>query len=168
MLQLFQNVTNRAVPVYEPCVTGLPKGECGNGKEASQKILKQFDKNNFMYVDSNNKNWGLNFVCLNFFFLVIFCCCCLVAKSCPTVCNPMDCSPPGSSIHGISQTRILEWIVISFSRGSFQSRDWTQVSCIAGRFFTSWATEWSPASFYCIVNQIISLEQIGKRVGEGA
>ena len=43
---------------------------------------------------------------------------CLVTKSCPTLCNPMDCSPPGSSVHGDSQVRILEWVVISFSRGS--------------------------------------------------
>ena len=47
---------------------------------------------------------------------------------------------PGSSIHGISQARILEWVAISFSRGSFLPRDWTSVSCIAGRFFTYWAT----------------------------
>ena len=42
----------------------------------------------------------------------------LVAKSCPTFCDPMDCGPPGSSVHGTSQVRILEWVVISFSRGS--------------------------------------------------
>ena len=51
----------------------------------------------------------------------------------------MDCSPPGSSVHGIFQARILEWIAISFSRGSSWPRNWTQVSCIAGRFFTDWA-----------------------------
>ena len=44
--------------------------------------------------------------------------CCLVAQSCPTLCDPMDCSPPGFSVHGISQARILEWVAISFSRGS--------------------------------------------------
>ena len=44
------------------------------------------------------------------------CCCCLVAESCPTLCDPMDCSPPGSSVHGILQSRILEWVAISFSR----------------------------------------------------
>ena len=60
----------------------------------------------------------------------------LVAQSCPTLCNPKDCSPPGSSVHGILQARILEWVAIPFSRGSSSSRDWTQVSCIAGRFFT--------------------------------
>ena len=53
---------------------------------------------------------------------------------------PTDCSPPGSCVHGILQTRILEWATIPFSKGSSQSRDQTQVSCIAGRFFTIWAT----------------------------
>ena len=64
----------------------------------------------------------------------------LLAKSCPTLWNPMDCSLPGSSVHGISQARVLEWVVISFSRGSSQPRDQTWVSCIAGGFFTDWAT----------------------------
>ena len=63
----------------------------------------------------------------------------LVTKSCPTR-VPKDCSPPGSSIYRIFQVRILEWVTISFSRGSSQPRDWTWVSCIAGGFFTSWAT----------------------------
>ena len=49
----------------------------------------------------------------------------------------MDGSLPGSSVHGISQARILEWVAISFSRGSSQPRDWTCISCIAGRFFTA-------------------------------
>ena len=57
-----------------------------------------------------------------------------------TLCNPLDCRPPGSSIHGILQARILELVAIAFSRGSSQCRDWTQVSCIAGRFFIIWAT----------------------------
>ena len=53
----------------------------------------------------------------------------------------MDCSPPGSSVHGILQARILDWGAISFSRESSQPSDWTQVSRIAGRFFTIWATK---------------------------
>ena len=61
----------------------------------------------------------------------------LVAKSCLTLRNPMNCSPSGSSVHGISQAKILEWVAISSSRGSSQSRDQTQVSCIASRFFTT-------------------------------
>ena len=64
----------------------------------------------------------------------------LVDQSCLTICNPMNCSPPGSSVHGILQARILEWVAIPFSRGSSQTRDQTQVCCIAGRFFTIWAT----------------------------
>ena len=52
------------------------------------------------------------------------------------LCDPMDCSPPGSSVHGILQARILEWVAIPFSRGSSQPRDRTLVSYIAGRFFT--------------------------------
>ena len=53
-----------------------------------------------------------------------------VAQSCPTLCNPMDCSLPGSSVHGIFQARILEWVAISFSSGSSWPRDQTWVSCV--------------------------------------
>ena len=60
----------------------------------------------------------------------------LVTQSCPTLCDPMDCSLPGSSVHGFLQARILEWVAIPFSRESSQSRNQTQVSCTAGRFFT--------------------------------
>ena len=56
------------------------------------------------------------------------------------LCSPMDCSPPGSSVHGILQARLLEWVAISFSRGSSQPRDRTWVARIVCRFFTSWAT----------------------------
>ena len=57
-------------------------------------------------------------------------------------CDPLNCSPPGSSVHGIFQARILEWVAISFPKGSSQTRDQTHiscVSCIADRFFTHWA-----------------------------
>ena len=63
-----------------------------------------------------------------------------VTQSCPTLCNPMDYSLPGSSVHGIFQARTLEWTAISFSRGSSQPRNRTQVSSTAGRFFTNWAS----------------------------
>ena len=63
-----------------------------------------------------------------------------VARSCLTLYDPMDSSLPCSFVHGIFQARILEWAAISFSRGSSQPRDWTQVSHIAGRRFTLWAT----------------------------
>ena len=57
-------------------------------------------------------------------------CVCVHAQSCPSLCDPMDCSPPGSSVHGISQARILEWVAISCFRGSSWPTDWIQVSCL--------------------------------------
>ena len=63
-----------------------------------------------------------------------------IAQSCRTLCDPMDCSLPGSSIHEIFQARVLEWVAISFSRGSSQPRDRTLVSRITGRRFKLWAT----------------------------
>ena len=58
-------------------------------------------------------------------------------NQCLPLCDPMDCSLPGSSVHGILQARILESVAISFSKGSSQPRDWTHVSCNTGRFFTT-------------------------------
>ena len=72
--------------------------------------------------------------------ILLLCVCVLVAQSCPTLWDPMGYSPPGSSVHGIFQARIPEWLAISFSRGSSSPRDWTWVSCIAGRLFTIWVT----------------------------
>ena len=63
-----------------------------------------------------------------------------VDQSCLTLCDPMVCSLPGSSIHGIFQARVLEWVATAFSRGSSWPRDQIRVSCIAGRRFTVWAT----------------------------
>ena len=60
----------------------------------------------------------------------------LVTQLCPTLCNPIDYSPQGSSVHGILQARILEWVAMPSSWASSQPRDQTQVSCIAGGFFT--------------------------------
>ena len=65
----------------------------------------------------------------------------LVNQSCPTLCDLMDYSLSGSSVHGILQAKILEWVAIPFSRGSSQPRDWNWVSCSVGRFFTIWSTK---------------------------
>ena len=65
-------------------------------------------------------------------------------QSCPALCHPTDCSPPGSSAHGILQARVLERVAIAFSRGSSRPRNQTWVSCIVGRFFTSLATRETP------------------------
>ena len=101
---------------------------------------------------SNNFHWlGIFIVfiffpletifCKNLFCLwLLCCCCCSVTKSCPTLCDPMDCNLAGSSVQGILSARRLDWVAISFSRGSSQPRDQTQVSCIVDRWFTVWAT----------------------------
>ena len=64
----------------------------------------------------------------------------LVTQRCPTLCDPMDCNSSGTSVHGIIQARILEWVATSFSSESSKPRDWACVSCIAGGFFIIWAT----------------------------
>ena len=77
--------------------------------------------------------------CCFFFVFFLF----LVAKSCLTLYNRIDCSPSGFSVHGISQARLLEWVAISFSRGSSQPRDWTHISCIGRQILYHWATRCS-------------------------
>ena len=79
-----------------------------------------------------------------------------LAQSCLTLCNPMDYSPPGSSVHGILQARILEWAAMPSFRASSRLRDRTQVSCIAGRFFTIWAREGQIPSRWSIVKSLFS------------
>ena len=61
-------------------------------------------------------------------------------KLCPTLCDPVDCSPPGSSVHGISQARILGWVAISFSKEYSRCKDRTHISCIGRQILYSWAT----------------------------
>ena len=68
---------------------------------------------------------------------------CSVTQSCPSLCDPMGCSPPGSSVQGIFQARILKWVAISFSKGSSQPRDWTHISFV-GRQILYWATWEAP------------------------
>ena len=79
---------------------------------------------------------------VNSFLCCIFLCAvlCLVIQLYPTLCDPMDCSPPGSSVHGILQARMLEWVAIPSSRSAYEPKVWTQVSHIACRFFTIWVT----------------------------
>ena len=76
-----------------------------------------------------------------------------VSGSVVSNCDPMDCNPPGSSVHGILQATVLEWVAIYFSRGSSQPRAWTQV-CIAGGLFTTWTSEL--LLHYCEVKKVLS------------
>ena len=85
-----------------------------------------------------------------------------VTQSCPTLCDPMD-----STVHGILQARILEWVACPFSKGSSQTRDQTQISHIAGKFFPSWATRevqnWKgngkPVHCSCLENTMNSIKR---------
>ena len=103
--------------------------------------LRVFWKEQLLTVKENHDIWvccsawllGRSVPCLSTIIRKVLM---LVAQSCPSLCDPLDCSPPGSSVHGISQARILEWVAISFSKRSSPPRDQTWVSCITGRFFT--------------------------------
>ena len=79
-------------------------------------------------------------VCLFMYMYV-----CSVAQFCLTLRDPMHCSPPGSSVYGILQARTLEWVAMPSSKGSSRPRNWTQVSCFAGRFCSDWATRETPS-----------------------
>ena len=76
------------------------------------------------------------------------CWCCSVAQLCPTLCDPMDCSPPSSPVHGIFQARILEWVAISFSRESSQPRDGTSISHTDRQILYHWVNREAPARGY--------------------
>ena len=86
---------------------------------------------------------------------------CLAAQLCLTLCDPMDCSPPGSSVHGIYQARILECVAMPSSRGSSWPRNQTQVSCIAGRFFIVWVTREAPICRFLNFKRALSALKIG-------
>ena len=87
--------------------------------------------------------------------------CCLVTKSCLTLCDRMDCSPPGSSVHGISKARILEWVAISFSRGCSQPMEWACISHIGRQVLYHWDTREAHCItwllFMCILRKNFSL-----------
>ena len=83
---------------------------------------------------------------------------CLVAKLCPTLCDPMDCSRPGCLVHGILQARALKWIAVSFFRESARPNDWTRISCIAGGFFA--AEPLSKSTIFIVSKSLIGLEDV--------
>jgi len=97
-------------------------GRCGH-----YQVFSEFNKSFLVRAEW----WKPEYVCV---------CACTRAQSfqlCPTFCHPMNCSPPGSSVHGIFQVKILEWVTLPSSRESSQPRDQIWVSCIAGRFSTA-------------------------------
>ena len=114
-----------------PTVDAAAKTYLLDRRQRSPAVMES----SFLYLKWNMGFWLMK-VNLTHTSKLVFCCVCVCAQSCPTLCNPVDCSPPGSSVHGILQARILEWAAISFSRGSPQPRDRTWVSCTAGRLST--------------------------------
>ena len=107
---------------------------------AKNSIIKEEEKNVYWRI-SDNMNMLRNCPnCPKPKQYTVYSSVVLVAQSCLTLCVPMDCSPPGSSVHGILLARILGWIAMLSSKISSWPRDRTWVSCIAGRLFTIWAT----------------------------
>ena len=82
---------------------------------------------------------------------------CLSAQSCPTLCNPMDCSPPGFSVHGIFQARMLEWVAVTFSKRSSQIQVLNCVYCIGDGFFTHCVTWEAKYTFIISVCSMVSM-----------
>ena len=108
------------------------------------KVICMHSIKRYMHIHTSCRPWGNWHYCINSLHLnakwntiLSVLCCCLVTKSCPALCDPMDYSSPGPSVHGISQARILEWVAISFSWKSSQHKDQTHVFCIISRFFTT-------------------------------
>ena len=92
-----------------------------------------------MLITTNINSYSITFVLLRWYSLMCVCVC--VLSYVQFFCNPMDCSPSGSSLHGISQARILEWVAISSPRGTSQPRDWTHVSVSPALQVSSFTTK---------------------------
>ena len=109
----------------------------------SSHSSSQHNQGEWISAGGNERNWVRNDPEHNFNFSLWFghpCCCYLVTKLRPTLFDPMDYSPPDSSVHGISQAKTLEWVAISYSGGSSWSRDQTHISCISRWVLYGWAT----------------------------
>ena len=83
----------------------------------------------------------------------------IVIQLCLTLCNSVDCSPLGSSVHGILQARIVEWVAIPFSRGSSWLRDWTQVSCTGRQILYEWATREALSTVQAIHKYLLTINE---------
>ena len=108
-------------------------------------VTKNCDLLSFREAETKDKSWIISLCRQQLHH------CARLLQLCPTLCNAMDCRPPGSSVCGVLQARTLGWVAIPFSRASSWPRYWIQVSHIAGRFFTIWATR-EVAHHYLIFN----------------
>ena len=105
-----------------------------NKRTCHPVILQPAPQNKFLCQAKNVLMNYPSFPFLGFWFVAL-----LVTKLCLTLCDPMDFSPPASSVHGILQARILQWVAMPFSRGSSWPRDWTHVFCIGRWVLYHWA-----------------------------
>ena len=125
-----------------------------NSQESSCFINYQLINDQSCFIIASSFRWlSLNSICHVISSKnILMCVHAQLLQSGPTLCNLIDCSPPGSFVHGILQARILEWVAMPSSRGYSQPRDWTLVSqgsCIAGRSFTIWTTREAPI-LWCV------------------
>ena len=111
------------------------------GSSFASKVIGQKLCRSHLWDELHQTVWNTGYISKPHFtfhtdrgqFCLILASCCLIAESCPALCDPVDCSPPGSSVHGILQARILEWAAVSVSRGCSQPRDQTHISCTGRR-----------------------------------
>ena len=130
---------NKAMHVKCPCLrcSNLPTNDgCEDGSDNQDNSVNQ-------YIESESSPFtisGIFPICSLSSILMLLLKVKVKSQSCPTLCDPMDCSLPGFSVHRFFQARVLEWVAIAFSRGSSWPRDRTRVSHIVGRRFTLWVT----------------------------
>ena len=122
---------SRQICIESFCKATTPFTESCSIFEVFEIFEFEILKNLKYFTNLNVWTSYLHYVCESGLNLTMWRCRCMCAQPCLTLCDPMDCSPPGSSVRGIFQARILEWVATSFSRGSSQPRDQTHVSCIS-------------------------------------
>ena len=130
-ISLFCPLVSHCLPLAKSCqCRGLENASyscqplCGKDQSRRSKDLKAAVRTGSgSFISSQRSSLSLR--------MCMYVCCAKLLQSCPSLCDPMDCSPPGSTVHGILQVRILEWVAMPSSRRSSSPRDWTRVSYVS-------------------------------------